>query len=155
MQDAGEDAENFHRWEDDGGATGDSQPRSVGGHASHLHTAASDGQGQASLPFGRLDWVTAPFARFFRIHAIAAAVLLLAALIAMAFSNSSWAHRYQSLWDTHAGIVIGAETIGRSLRGWIADGLMTLFLFVVALELKRELAQGELRNPRFAVTFPR
>jgi Na+:H+ antiporter, NhaA family len=36
------------------------------------------------------------------------------------------------------------------LRDWINDALMTLFFFVVALELKRELVLGELRNPRMA-----
>ena len=36
------------------------------------------------------------------------------------------------------------------MRDWINDALMTLFFFVVALELKRELVLGELRNPRMA-----
>jgi NhaA family Na+:H+ antiporter len=38
----------------------------------------------------------------------------------------------------------------RSLKEWINDGLMTLFFFLVALELKRELVLGELSNPRMA-----
>ena len=38
----------------------------------------------------------------------------------------------------------------RSLRHWVNDGLMTLFFFVVALELKRALVLGELRHPRAA-----
>ncbi|MAY74875.1 MAG: Na+/H+ antiporter NhaA [Phycisphaerae bacterium] len=108
-------------------------------------------KGHQDLPFGRLDWVTAPFARFFRIHAIAAAVLLLAAVIALAFTNSVWSAWYQSLWNTSAGFVFGSADFTRPLRGWITDGLMTLFFFVVALELKRELVQGELRNVRFAM----
>jgi NhaA family Na+:H+ antiporter len=38
----------------------------------------------------------------------------------------------------------------RTLRSWINDGLMTLFFFVIALELKRELVLGELRDLRTA-----
>ena len=38
----------------------------------------------------------------------------------------------------------------RSLRHWINDGFMTLFFFVVALELKREIVLGELRHVRTA-----
>jgi NhaA family Na+:H+ antiporter len=40
--------------------------------------------------------------------------------------------------------------VTRSLRHWINDGLMTLFFFVVARELKREFVLGELRNMRLA-----
>jgi NhaA family Na+:H+ antiporter len=39
----------------------------------------------------------------------------------------------------------------RSLKHWVTDGLMTLFFFVIALELKRELVQGELRELRMVV----
>jgi Na+:H+ antiporter, NhaA family len=44
----------------------------------------------------------------------------------------------------------GAIELVRSLKGWINDALMTLFFFLVALELKRELVLGELRKPRMA-----
>ncbi|HET7239354.1 MAG TPA: Na+/H+ antiporter NhaA, partial [Terrimicrobiaceae bacterium] len=48
------------------------------------------------------------------------------------------------------GLHLGSFEFSRSLRHWINDGLMTLFFFVVALELKRELVLGELRNLRMA-----
>jgi NhaA family Na+:H+ antiporter len=38
----------------------------------------------------------------------------------------------------------------RSVQHWINDGLMTLFFFLVALELKRQLVLGDLNNPRMA-----
>ena len=48
------------------------------------------------------------------------------------------------------GISFGVLDYSRSLRHWINDGLMTLFSFVISLELKRELVLGELRNLRTA-----
>ena len=53
-------------------------------------------------------------------------------------------------WQTRVGFQIGSLEFARSLRDWINDGLMTLFFFLVALELKRELVLGELNNPRMA-----
>jgi Na+/H+ antiporter NhaA len=63
-------------------------------------------------------------------------------------SNSPWADPFLSAWQTPVGLHIGALESARSLRDWINDGLMTLFFFLVALELKRELVLGELNNPR-------
>ena len=65
-------------------------------------------------------------------------------------SNSPWARLFLDAWETRVGIQIGAFEFARSLKSWINDGLMTLFFFLVALELKRELVLGELNNPRMA-----
>src|SRR5690606_2325669 len=48
------------------------------------------------------------------------------------------------------GLRFGAADFSHPLKAWINDGLMTLFFFIVALELKREIVLGELRNPRVA-----
>ncbi|MHC4800211.1 MAG: Na+/H+ antiporter NhaA, partial [Planctomycetota bacterium] len=53
-------------------------------------------------------------------------------------------------WETPVGIRVGSLEFTRSLREWINDALMTLFFFLLALEVKRELVLGELRNPRVA-----
>jgi NhaA family Na+:H+ antiporter len=89
--------------------------------------------------------------RFLRIEAMAGAVLLLSTLVALTLANSSWSSSFLALWDIHAGINLGGLEISRSLKHWINDGLMTLFFFVIALELKRELVLGELRDPRAAL----
>jgi len=88
--------------------------------------------------------------RFLRIEAMAGAVLLLSTLLALVLANSPWSPSFLALWDIHAGIRLGDVEISRSLKHWINDGLMTLFFFVIALELKRELVLGELRDPRVA-----
>jgi NhaA family Na+:H+ antiporter len=103
------------------------------------------------LPKVPADRLTKPFMRFLRIEAMAGAVLLLSTLVALTLANSSWSSSFLALWDIHAGINLGGSEISRSLKHWINDGLMTLFFFVIALELKRELVLGELRDPRAAL----
>jgi NhaA family Na+:H+ antiporter len=106
--------------------------------------------GLALLPSEPADRLTRPFIRFLRIEAMAGVVLLLSALIALVLSNTVWSAQFLSFWEMHAGFTIGGLEFSRSLKHWINDGLMTLFFFVIALELKRELVLGELRSPRMA-----
>lgn len=104
----------------------------------------------SGLPTEPIDRVTEPLQRFLHIETASGAILLLAAIAALALSNSPWADRFLAIWETPIGIEIGRFSFGHTARAWINDGLMTLFFFVVALELKRELVIGELRNPRVA-----
>lgn len=102
------------------------------------------------LPREPADRLTGPFMRFLRIEAMAGVVLLLSALLALVLSNTGWSVQFLAFWEMHAGFTLGGLEFSRSLKHWINDGLMTLFFFVIALELKRELVLGELRNPRMA-----
>ena len=104
----------------------------------------------AALPPEMADRITSPFARFLKIEAAAGVVLLVATLAALALSNSAWSTPFLAFWEIPIGLHFGALDFTRSLREWINDGLMTLFFFVVALELKRELVLGELRTLRMA-----
>lgn len=106
--------------------------------------------GLGQLPREAIDRFTRPFARFLRIETAGGVALLVAAITAFVLSNSAWAHGFLTFWETPFGIRAGAFEFERPLRGWINDGLMTFFFFVVALELKRELVLGELRKPRVA-----
>ena len=103
---------------------------------------------QGELPTTHIDALTNSFSQFLRIEATSGAVLLLATVVALTLSNSPWSDGFRSLWETPIGIQIGAFQFLRSLRDLINDGLMTLFFFIVALEIKREVVLGELRNPR-------
>jgi len=90
----------------------------------------------ARLPRELVDRLTKPFIQFLRIEAAAGAVLLSFAVAAVVLSNSSWAHAFFDVWETRVGLHIGSLEFARSLRDWINGGLMTLFFFLVALELK-------------------
>lgn len=71
-------------------------------------------------------------------------VLMFAALSAVVFANSSLATSYESLLSILVTITVGDFAIAKPLLLWINDGLMAVFFFLVGLEIKRELVQGEL-----------
>lgn len=108
-------------------------------------------ESHARLPKEPIDRFTKAFGRFLRIEAGAGVALLLCAIFAIAVSNSPWSGGFIAFWETPVGISAGAFDYVRSLKHWINDGLMTFFFFVVALELKREIVLGELRDPRMAL----
>jgi NhaA family Na+:H+ antiporter len=76
------------------------------------------------------------------------ALLLLGALVAVAWASSPWSAAYATIRDTHLGPA--ALHLDLSVGHWAADGLLTIFFFVVGLELKREIVGGELRRPATA-----
>lgn len=105
----------------------------------------------ADLPVELSNWLRQPFTRFLQIQAAGGATLLLFTLVAVVLSNSPWGHSYLAFWETQIGFHAGSLVYVRSLKEWINDGLMTLFFFLVSLELKRELVLGELKTPRMAL----
>ena len=84
-----------------------------------------------------------------RNETVGGALLLIAAVIALIWSNSRWSTGYSDL----ASFEIGPASIGLhlSLETWAADGLLAMFFFVVGLELKHELVVGSLSRAREAV----
>jgi len=89
--------------------------------------------------------------RAFLAHDAAPGVFLfLAAVLAMILDNSPLAWLYDGLLGTPMTIGIGALIIDKPLLLWINDGLMAVFFFFVALEIKRELMDGHLSDPREA-----
>lgn len=114
---------------------------------------ASHGSGDEALPDlpdEPVRSVTAPLARFLHVEAAGGGALLLATAVALGLASSPVADAWLALWKTPVGFEWGGLRMVHSLKHWISDGLMTLFFFVVGLELKRELVLGELRDPRQA-----
>ena len=90
--------------------------------------------------------------RGFLVTEVAGGLLLaVAAVIALVWANSPWSASYQTVWETPVVASVGRHSLHLDLRHWVNDGLMALFFLVVALEIKRELLQGELRDRRAAV----
>jgi NhaA family Na+:H+ antiporter len=99
------------------------------------------------FPAERIDAIAAPFQRFIRTAAAGGVVLLLATIIALAVANSPLGPEIDSFWTTAVGLRVGGAIWEYPLRHWINDGLMTLFFFVIGLEIKREIVWGELSEP--------
>lgn len=95
----------------------------------------------------------APARRFVATEAGSAGLLLAATLVALAWANSPWSGSYEALWDTELTIQLGGWELSKDLRHWLDEGLMALFFFVIGLEVRRELAVGELRD-RSRVALP-
>lgn len=106
---------------------------------------------EGGVPAPMIAHLTDPFIRFLHVEAAGGVVLLACTLLALAMANSPWSAAVASFWHIPIGFNVGATGIHMSLLDWINDGLMTVFFFLVGLEIKRELVHGELRNPRNAV----
>ena len=87
---------------------------------------------------------------FVSVEALSGLVLLGAAMVALVWANVA-PSSYTDVWGHELTLGIGEASISLSLAHWINDTLMTLFFFVVGLEIKRELVEGELRDRRNAV----
>jgi len=85
-------------------------------------------------------------ARFLKLETSGGIILMLAALAALVLANTPLASFYALLIDTPVEIKIGTLEIAKPLLLWINDGLMAIFFFLIGLELKRELIEGELSN---------
>jgi NhaA family Na+:H+ antiporter len=63
----------------------------------------------------------------------------------MLLANSPWAHEYHSLF--HVRLAVPTITKLDTAHAWIDGALMAMFFFVVVLEIKREVLEGELSSP--------
>ena len=113
----------------------------AGGRHSALTGAA------AALPGRRMPRVVR---QFLATEAAGGVVLLFAAVTALVWANSPWSGSYRTLWSTDFSLGLGRYVLVEDLRHWVNDALMAVFFFVVGLEIKRELAHGDLRDARVA-----
>ncbi len=75
---------------------------------------------------------------------ISGIILVVAAVIAIIWANSPWAHSYHYVWhEIHMEFEFDNWfDLDASLNHWINDGLMAIFFFTVGLEIKREVIEA-------------
>ncbi|MCU0767343.1 MAG: Na+/H+ antiporter NhaA [Gammaproteobacteria bacterium] len=85
--------------------------------------------------------------KFLHLEAASAILLLVGTALAMILVNSPAHGYYDALLNLRAAVSLGELSIDKPLLLWINDGLMALFFFLVGLEIKREVMEGELSSP--------
>jgi NhaA family Na+:H+ antiporter len=91
--------------------------------------------------------------RFSHIEALSGIVLVIAAIAALLWANSSPSVSYEAFWHTPVTITVGSFSLGQSLHFLVNDGLMTIFFLVVGMEIRQEIQDGALSNAKLA-TLP-
>ena len=91
-----------------------------------------------------------PLERFLHIEAASGISLIVVAAASLLWANSAWSHSYFELWHTAIGVRIGGFAFERSLEWFVNDVLMVIFFFVVGMEIRREVHEGELSEWRRA-----
>jgi NhaA family Na+:H+ antiporter len=89
--------------------------------------------------------------KFFSHEASGGIVLMLSAVLALVVANSGLNPLYASWLNAEFTIQLNGEGLSKPLILWINDGLMAIFFFLIGLELKNELLEGKLKNPRDVV----
>lgn len=117
------------------------------------------GQGRARRATPPEAWVRlhalarrarAPIDRFLEIEAASGMLLVACAIVAVAWANSPWGASYAALWEMPIGVHVGGVAFERTLVWVVNDVLMVVFFFVVGLEIRREVYEGELSQWRRA-----
>jgi len=93
----------------------------------------------------------APLRDFLRTESAGGVVLVAATVAALVWANTPWKAAYHAIWSTDLHLSLGRYSFGMDLHHWVNDGLMTLFFFVVGLEIKREATSGHLATRRTLV----
>lgn len=97
--------------------------------------------------------IISPLRDFLRTETAGAVLLAIGALVGLLWANSPWSDSYFDFWHSEISLTVAGHTLALDLHGWLNDGLMTIFFFVVGLEIKRELTSGHLAS-RKAATLP-
>lgn len=99
-----------------------------------------------------IDGIMSKFVKIINEDRTAGIMLGVAVILAMIIANSPLSEYYFNILDYSLGIQFNGKIyFDFTLLEWINNGLMSVFFFVVGLELKREIIDGELSHPRQAI----
>ncbi|WPE18093.1 Na+/H+ antiporter NhaA [Candidatus Thioglobus autotrophicus] len=94
--------------------------------------------------------ISTPFEHFIHAQTTTGKILMFMTVLALILANTPLTENYEHLFHTKIDLNIGSWKLSHSIHHWINDGLMTLFFFMIGLEIKREVLVGELSNIKVA-----
>ena len=84
---------------------------------------------------------------FLRLESASGLLLIAATALAMIVVNTPAKFLYDHFLNTPIEVRVGQLELAKPLLLWINDGLMAIFFFLIGLEIKREVLEGELSHP--------
>jgi len=95
--------------------------------------------------------IATPFERFLHAQQTTGLVLMLMTIVALLLANSPLSEVYSNFFHMKINFNVGSWAISHSLHDWINDGLMAIYFFLIGLEIKREMVEGELSDIKVAI----
>lgn len=89
-----------------------------------------------------------PIKDFIKLESAGGIALITAAALALIIANSPYSGYYDTLLAVPVTVTVGGFGVDKALLLWVNDGLMALFFLLIGLEIKREILDGELQDPR-------
>ena len=118
-------------------------------------SAPDDTGGRVRAPWSRTDRpvprrIVQPMQQFMHLEISGGLVLLAATAVALIWANTATGG-YEAFWSREITVAVGDWSLTKGLGYVVNDGLMALFFLVVGLEVKREIAVGELSTRQAAL----
>jgi len=93
--------------------------------------------------------IITPMERLMKVETTGGIVLIIMTVAALLWANLS-PESYHHVWHLPFALTIGSWVGAADLHWFINDALMTIFFFNIGLEVKGEIAYGELHDPKAA-----
>jgi len=91
------------------------------------------------------------FNSFINVESVSGLLLITLAFLALFMANSQWSQLYEAILHFPLVFNLGVWTLKTNLHHFINEVLMSLFFFVVGMEIKKEMADGEFSTPKKAI----
>jgi NhaA family Na+:H+ antiporter len=91
-----------------------------------------------------IRFIREPLNQFIKLETSSSIILFLATISALTLANSPVGDEFLQFWDNYMTLKVPGFELSKPILKWINDGLMAIFFFLIGLEIKREILNGEL-----------
>ena len=95
--------------------------------------------------------ISTPFEHFLHAQTTTGIILMVMTILALILANTPLVDAYTHFFHTNIDFNVGSWKLSHSVHHWINDGLMSIFFFLIGLEIKREVSIGELSDIKVAI----